>query len=483
MYDTATGGGFDGLEQADATRTRAPSRRWPRRHAAAGRRLARPGECITGPEAAGHPHRRLAPARTHAPVITKLFVPGEEPVRATPGPGRSSSRILAITEDQTKVLLEQTLARFGRHHDLLGVLERHFDLVAHRIGETDLPGRRTAPCSAPTSPRVHRRSRRPVQPVHGRPSRPVGLGQVDTRFVLSPRASARAICPASNFGPGVISARGQIRRCDHDREPRCDQHGRAGPPDTSAGVARPQLVRAADRATRSRPSFLDNRCRPSSPPTISTWSCARYQSRCSPRQRPGSRSSRSVGLWRPTTTVEFPADSRIDERILFPYGPTERHGMEDARFVRFTRKAERSPTSPPTRPMTAPRWPPQLLHTDDFPIFRRAAQRPGGAQQGHGDVPAPGRWAVCGPVPMGPGAHRDRRTRPTTSAGASPSPSRPRAPWELMQIGNCGSPIETSRGWLVLHPRRRTDARLLHRRGPAGPRRPGAPASAASPTR
>jgi predicted GH43/DUF377 family glycosyl hydrolase len=27
---------------------------------------------------------------------------------------------------------------------------------------------------------------------------------------------------------------------------------------------------------------------------------------------------------------------------------------------------------------------------------------------------------------------------------------RPQSPWELLQIGNCGSPIETEAGWLVL---------------------------------
>jgi predicted GH43/DUF377 family glycosyl hydrolase len=27
---------------------------------------------------------------------------------------------------------------------------------------------------------------------------------------------------------------------------------------------------------------------------------------------------------------------------------------------------------------------------------------------------------------------------------------RPTRPWELVQIGNCGSPIETSAGWLVI---------------------------------
>jgi len=34
-------------------------------------------------------------------------------------------------------------------------------------------------------------------------------------------------------------------------------------------------------------------------------------------------------------TVEFPARTTISERVLWPHGPTELHGMEDARFVRF----------------------------------------------------------------------------------------------------------------------------------------------------
>ena len=33
--------------------------------------------------------------------------------------------------------------------------------------------------------------------------------------------------------------------------------------------------------------------------------------------------------------VSFPSSSEISERVLFPSGPTESHGMEDARFVRF----------------------------------------------------------------------------------------------------------------------------------------------------
>ena len=35
-------------------------------------------------------------------------------------------------------------------------------------------------------------------------------------------------------------------------------------------------------------------------------------------------------------TVGFAADSELSERVLWPHSPTERHGMEDARFVEIT---------------------------------------------------------------------------------------------------------------------------------------------------
>ena len=41
----------------------------------------------------------------------------------------------------------------------------------------------------------------------------------------------------------------------------------------------------------------------------------------------------------------------------------------------------------------------------------------------------------------------------------------PKYPWEFIQIGNCGAPIETSEGWLVIT-RRRTHASVFLRRHP-----------------
>ena len=48
----------------------------------------------------------------------------------------------------------------------------------------------------------------------------------------------------------------------------------------------------------------------------------------------------------------------------------------------------------------------------------------------------------------------------------------PRYPWEFVQIGNCGSPLETPEGWLLLTHGVGPMRTLLHRRHAVGPERP-----------
>ena len=67
-------------------------------------------------------------------VVIKLFVPGED---AQVVQNRASSlieRILQLDEDETARLLDDVLTRFaGRHHDILGVFQHHYELVQHRV--------------------------------------------------------------------------------------------------------------------------------------------------------------------------------------------------------------------------------------------------------------------------------------------------------------------------------------------------------------
>ena len=85
----------------------------------------------------------------------------------------------------------------------------------------------------------------------------------------------------------------------------------------------------------------------------------------------------------------FPADSQLAERVIFPAGPNESRGMEDARFVRFTADDGRVTYYATYTAYDGFSILPQLIETDDFVRFTDLhAERRRGAEQGHGPVPA-----------------------------------------------------------------------------------------------
>jgi predicted GH43/DUF377 family glycosyl hydrolase len=147
----------------------------------------------------------------------------------------------------------------------------------------------------------------------------------------------------------------------------------------------------------------------------------------------------------------FPATSDINERVIFPAGPNETRGMEDARFVLFT---EADGTTKYYATYTAYDGfsiLPQLIETEDFVRFTISTLN-GEAAQNKGMALFPRR--IGGKYVM-----LSRRDRENLHLSASNDVHhwddltelyRPQYPWELLQVGNCGSPIETPAGWLVL---------------------------------
>jgi predicted GH43/DUF377 family glycosyl hydrolase len=128
--------------------------------------------------------------------------------------------------------------------------------------------------------------------------------------------------------------------------------------------------------------------------------------------------------------------------------------MEDARFVRFTDDEGGADSTSYYATYTAfdgSTVVPQRLHTRDFRVFQ-ATQLSGPAAANKG--------MALFPRKVG-GAYLalSRWDRENTSITTSPDNQTwstpqtiqtPRRGWELTQIGNCGSPIETENGWLVL---------------------------------
>ena len=160
------------------------------------------------------------------------------------------------------------------------------------------------------------------------------------------------------------------------------------------------------------------------------------------------------GIWmlaRSNCEVQFQPEQQICERILFPATPSQRNGIEDARFVQFhdddgTRRYYATFTAFDGRVVM-----PELVETSDFLLFRFITLN-GPAAENKGMALFPrkinGLYAML-----------SRQDNESISFMFSDNVHfwnesrvilRPAFSWEVVQIGNCGSPIETDAGWLVL---------------------------------
>jgi predicted GH43/DUF377 family glycosyl hydrolase len=148
--------------------------------------------------------------------------------------------------------------------------------------------------------------------------------------------------------------------------------------------------------------------------------------------------------------VSFRPDEDISERVIFPLTESQSNGIEDARFVEFkdagTRTFYATYTAYTGRAIRS-----ELIETTDFVSFRMTPLR-GAASHNKGMALFPrkidGRYAVIG-----------RQDNENLSLIYSDDLYaweegeiilRPQYPWEFVQMGNCGSPIELDAGWLLL---------------------------------
>ena len=160
------------------------------------------------------------------------------------------------------------------------------------------------------------------------------------------------------------------------------------------------------------------------------------------------------GIWmlaRSNYEVQFRPEQPLAERILFPATPSQRNGIEDARFVRF-RNGDGDHIYYATFTAFDGRVVmPELVETSDFFNFRFITLN-GPAAENKGMALFPrkigGRFAML-----------SRQDNENIYLMFSDNVHfwnersvllKPVFPWELVQIGNCGSPIETDAGWLVL---------------------------------
>jgi predicted GH43/DUF377 family glycosyl hydrolase len=149
--------------------------------------------------------------------------------------------------------------------------------------------------------------------------------------------------------------------------------------------------------------------------------------------------------------IVYTPERPLSERIIFPYSPSESNGIEDARFVQFTEDDGSVMYYATYTAYNGRMTLPQILETKDFLNFNIATLN-GSEVQNKGMALFPRRI-------QGHYAMISRQDNENIYLMYSDYPHfwynkqlllRPTYPWEYIQLGNCGSPIETDAGWLVL---------------------------------
>lgn len=384
---------------------------------------------------------RLAPDA--ARVVAQLFVPGH----VLPGgaEGRASGvveHVLALDEAEVRALLAELHERFGgRHRDLTDTFRRHAGRVRNRLDpSTHLSEERWQLLGATFTQERSVEAAALCNPsmVASRDQSGVDAGSV--RFVMSVRQIGEGHTSSIGFRTGIVSAGGTI---EHDAVPATTATGEVLPADLHAAAFADLDAEAAAWALHG----LGER-----------FTIAELEGRLVEldRQRDTrTNASATVRAMRAiaarTYRVEFDDVTAISERVLLPASAAESNGVEDARFVRFVDDGGAVTYYATYTAFDGVAISQQLLATDDFVSFTSSPLQ-GLAATGKGMALFPrrigGRFVA---LTRHDGASNGLARSDDIRRWTSTSPlSTPTQPWESVQAGNCGPPIETEEGWLVL---------------------------------
>ncbi len=381
-------------------------------------------------------------------VVTVPFVPGEEMPGGDSRAVAVTERILAMDDAAVTAALAEVTRRFAhRHRGLEATWKSHFDLAAHHFEKSgDVPADRALLIGAYFTREVAVEAAALFNPSLVAHYDQRGLGAGETRFVMSLRAVGEGHVSSIEFRTGIIDAVGGVRL--DDPGPYLER-GRVSPGPYELRLFHAKLAEHGcdNNAAALVLDRLDAQFGGGELDAAITGLHPDLLSRTAVRNAV----ERIRWVAANNYTVEFPSGTTISERVLWPHGPTELHGMEDARFVRFIDDDGTVTYLGTYTAFDQFLVAPQLISTTDFSSFVVSQlSGPFATNKGLALFPrqvggrrlALSRW--------------DRESLAITVSddgtewGEAITLDLPLQSWDLVQVGNCGSPLETPEGWLVL---------------------------------
>ncbi|OLE21280.1 MAG: hypothetical protein AUG49_22445 [Catenulispora sp. 13_1_20CM_3_70_7] len=384
-----------------------------------------------------------------ARVVTELFVPGGRlPAEKESRAAGLVARIMDLEEDDVEAACAWIMERFsGRYRTLETVFKDNYEVVGQRLGrQPGLTLRRKLLIGAYFTLERAIESAALTNPSMVEHPDQSGVAPGSLRFLMSVRAIGENHVSCIEFRTGVIDPDGELSvdrpapfpaighatPHEHDRSSFFREFGASETAEETFGLLQRHLperftVQDVEEALGRLPA--QPRSRRQTDDTVEhvyRAAACRYE-------------------------VAFSPETDLSERVLWPQNRTEQHGMEDARFVRVAGVdggIRYSATYTAFDGVTASA---RFIETDDFLTFRMSQLiGPAAADKG---------LALFPRVIDGTHFALSRWDMENTHIAASPDGRRwddvrqlqPLArTWELVQGGNCGSPVEIPEGWLVL---------------------------------
>ena len=377
-------------------------------------------------------------------VLRPFQPPGDDRVL------RVIARVCTLSEDEVDNLLAQVLQEFhGRHQKPMAFFEKRFqDLRHHLLTDAPLTDNRRLLLGAYFTQEYALESAALFNPSLVWHPDQTNLPQGTRRFAMSLRAVGEGHVSSIVFRSGTIS---------HDMRITIDEPNRfvTTPrfvPDSSyeSDLFRRKLIELG-LGTPFTYEVLEGLPIEFTLEQLETRLKTALQENRSRHVELAPLVSQVIMLAKSNYEIQYTPDHALSERLIFPFSPTETNGIEDARFVHF-RNDDGSTRYYATYSAYDGRMVlPQLLETKDFLRFKmHTLNGPAVSNKVMALFPRKinGHYAMLG---RQDGEHlflmySDRLYFWHTSELII----KPTSPWEYVQMGNCGSPIETKAGWLVL---------------------------------
>ncbi len=380
-------------------------------------------------------------------VLMRPFHPGDD--QRTAG---IVTRILSLPEASVLPTLNEVLAEFSIRHENIGdlFLER-FQQVGHRLLlDGELSEARKLLIGSYFVSEFSLESAALFNPSIVPHPDQSGLPHNALRFILSLRATGEGHLSSITFRTGVIHPDGRIEVMDTAGQ-LCEP--RLIPNPSYETVLFERKLHELGLANEFTHRTLNRLGQSFSRDELRMRVDEELRLPCPPDAEQSNRNAADE-IWRLADSnyqVQFLPSQDLSERIIFPSSPSQRNGIEDARFVCFQKEDGAAVYYATFTAYDGRAVMPELMETSDFLRFRFITLNgPAARNKGMALFPRKvnGLYAML--------SRQDNENLYLVFSDNVHFWYEPKLilapafPWELVQIGNCGSPIETEAGWLVL---------------------------------